>query len=56
MSLKALHNDNLFKNLEVSQKNILISAIILNNISQSNEKDPRDRIVQNANDAFFNYK
>lgn len=53
LSLKALHNDNLFKKLEVSQKNILISAIILNNISQSNEKDPHDRIVQNANDAFL---
>lgn len=51
LSLKALHNDNLFKNLEPNKKNILISAIILNNISQSNEEDDDDRIVQNAIDA-----
>lgn len=52
LSLKALHNDDLFKKLEISQKNILISAILLNNISQSSEADENDRIVQNANDAF----
>lgn len=52
MSIKALYENPLFKSLHIGQKNILISAILLDNISQSSEADENDRIVQNANDAF----
>ena len=52
LSLKALYNDSLFTNLDTDKKNVLVSAIILNNISQSNEEDEHDRIINNAHDAF----
>ncbi|OLA94718.1 MAG: hypothetical protein BHW64_02490 [Candidatus Melainabacteria bacterium LEY3_CP_29_8] len=52
VSIKDLYSDNLFANLDIDKKNVLISAIILNNISQINEEDEHDRIIQNAHDAF----
>lgn len=52
LSIKDLYRDSLFANLDIDKKNVLISAIILNNISQSNEEDEHDRIIHNAHDAF----
>ena len=52
LSLKALYQDDLFTDLDADKQNVLISAIILNDISQSNEEDEHDRIIHNAHDAF----
>ena len=52
LKIKALYNDDLFKNLDDKNKNILLTSVLLNNISQSNEEDEHDRIIQNASDTY----